>query len=292
MRTAMAVAAAAVCFLAPTRAAAHFVLQAPPSWAEQDGQGNPQKTAPCGQADPQIAALPTNTVTTFRPGQTITVTVDERTFHPGHYRVVLSASGQGGLPPDPATMLPGTCQGLAIEDPPVYPVLADGMLQHTDPFDGPRSFEVTLPGDVTCASCALQVLEFMQADVGGSGNCFYHHCATLSIGAEAAGPDAGAGPGPDAGGCGCAVGEGRASSSSSFVCLLALAVIARRRRLRALLVAAPLIAVGAGGCGGDRPPEAGFAVSPGDVEDAWLGRLGTGPAQTAAASELLPAFAS
>src|SRR5205809_1078745 len=83
--TAMAVAAAAVCFLAPTRAAALFVLQAPPSWAEQDGQGNPQKTAPCGQADPQIAALPTNTVTTFRPGQTITVTVDERTFHPGHY---------------------------------------------------------------------------------------------------------------------------------------------------------------------------------------------------------------
>ena len=39
--------------------------------------------------------VPTDVVTAFQPGQTITVSVDEVTFHPGHYRVVLSPTGQG-----------------------------------------------------------------------------------------------------------------------------------------------------------------------------------------------------
>ena len=96
-RIAAAVAAGAVVILTPAVARAHFVLEAPPSWAEQDGQGQPQKTAPCGQADPQTAAVPTGVVTPFHAGQTITVTINETTYHPGHYRVVLSATGQGGL---------------------------------------------------------------------------------------------------------------------------------------------------------------------------------------------------
>src|SRR5512142_1968705 len=135
-RSAISVVAAGALLLAPARAVAHFVLQTPVSWAQQDAQGQPQKSAPCGQADPQIAAVPTNAVTAFQPGQTITVTVDEVVYHPGHYRVVLSTNGPDGLPPDPETTLPGTCMGLAIEDPPVYPVLAEGMLPHTDPLAG------------------------------------------------------------------------------------------------------------------------------------------------------------
>jgi len=135
-----ALAAAVAVFLTSGVARSHFVLQAPASWAAQDGQGNPQKSAPCGQADPSIAASPTNAVTAFAPGQTITVTIDEAVFHPGHYRAVLSTTGPGGLPSDPATTLPGTCMDLAVQDPPVYPVLADGMLPHTDPFTGPQSF--------------------------------------------------------------------------------------------------------------------------------------------------------
>ena len=137
-RIAAAIAAGAIA-VAPAAAEAHFVLQAPASWAEQDRQGNPQKTAPCGQSDPQIAAVPTNALTPFHAGQTITVTIDETTFHPGHYRVVLSTTGPDGLPADPETTVPGTCIALAIQDPPVFPVLADGMLQHTDPFDVGRS---------------------------------------------------------------------------------------------------------------------------------------------------------
>lgn len=276
MRRVHIAATAAAVALAPAVADAHFVLQQPASWAEQDAQGQPQKTAPCGQADP-IAAVPTGAVTSFRPGQTITISVDETTFHPGHYRVVLSTTGQGGLPADPATTLPGTCMGLDVQDPPVYPVLADGMLPHTDPFDGPQSFQVTLPRDVTCTGCTLQVLEFMQADVGGSGNCFYHHCATISIAPADAGTD-GAAAGDDSG-CSCAIGERRASRGLGFVALVFLIVVVRRRRA---LMLVPLIGVlGGGACGDDRAT--GFAVSPGNVEHAWLDRVGTGPAQTAAA---------
>src|SRR5262249_62212023 len=117
-------------------------------------------------------------------------------------RAVGGGGGRGGRPPDREPPGRGPCMDRAIRAPPAYPVLADGMLPHTDPFTGPQSFQVTLPADVTCAGCTLQVLEFMQADVGASGNCFYHHCANISIGAGAA--DAGGGGGGSGGGgCGC-----------------------------------------------------------------------------------------
>jgi MYXO-CTERM domain-containing protein len=280
MRTAdiAAVTAAGVIVCAPAAVDAHFVLEAPPSWAQQDGQGNPQKTGPCGQSDPQIAAVPTGVVTSFQAGQTIAVTIDETVFHPGHYRVVLSTTGPAGLPPDPEPTEPGTCMALAIQDPPVFPVLADGLLRHTDPIDGPQSFQVELPDGVTCTSCTLQVLEFMSAEVGGGGNCFYHHCANIRI--TGATGDGGPG-GSDAAGCGCAIGEGPASFAPLLIGL-AVAGLWRRRR-RAPIGAVPLlVAVVAGGCGGGGAPPARFSTSPGDVEHAWLQRVGTGPAQTAA----------
>jgi hypothetical protein len=49
---------------------------------------------------------------------------------------------------------------------------------------------------------------------------------------------------------------------------------------RALLAA---IVVVIAGCGDDRPTPEKFRVSPGDVEAKWLGRVGTGPGQTAVA---------
>ena len=281
-----ALAAAGAVILAPARAEGHFVLQAPASWAEQDGNGNPQKTAPCGQADPQITAVPTNAITSFRPGQTITVTIDETTFHPGHYRLLLSTTGPAGLPADPVATEPGTCVGLDIQDPPVFPVIADGMLPHTDPFVGPQSFQVTLPSDVTCTNCTLQVLEFMQADTGGNGNCYYHHCANITIAsptdAGAGGTDGGQGgsDGSDGGGgCACTVGAGRVP----FAPLLVLLVVAGLRRRRALLIVPLIGVVLGGGCGDDSAVVPTSVVSPGDVEHAWLQKVGIGPAQTAVA---------
>ena len=175
-----AIAATAMGLVAPQIAHAHFVLESPRNWAEQDNLGGPQKSGPCGQDDPQTPAVPTNAVTAFQAGQIITVTINEAVYHRGHYRVVLSTSGRAGLPADPTTTVPGTCMALAIQDPPVFPVLADGVFPHQAPFDGPQSFQVTLP-NVACANCTLQVLEFMSTEIGASPNCFYHHCADITI---------------------------------------------------------------------------------------------------------------
>jgi hypothetical protein len=219
---------------------AHFVLQSPANWAEQDSLGAPQKSAPCGQADAQISALPTNARTTYEPGQIITVSIDEVVYHPGHYRVVLSTTGRAGLPADPQTTVPGTCMALEVQNPPVFPVLADGVLPHTEPLEGPQSFSVTLPKDVTCTDCTLQVLEFMSAEVGASANCFYHHCADLSIvakGTGAGGSPSSSNGGEQAGGAGapsCALSGGALASGGIgwLLCALVPALAAVRRKLR------------------------------------------------------------
>src|SRR4051794_41320312 len=70
---------------------AHFVLTSPPSWANQNALGDPQKSAPCGQAD-GTSAVPTGTVTSFHAGDTVSITINETVFHPGHYRVALAGS--------------------------------------------------------------------------------------------------------------------------------------------------------------------------------------------------------
>jgi hypothetical protein len=236
--------------LVPSAAHAHFILQTPASWAAQDDFGGPQKSPPCGQSDPGQAASPTGMVTPLTPGQTVTITINETIAHPGHYRVVLSESGQAGLPADPPVTPVGAdpCGSTVIQNPPVYPVLADGMLTHTSAFSVPQSFTVTIPTNVTCTNCTLQVVEFMS---NHGAPCFYHHCANVTIqagggtggtggpggssGAGGRGGTTGAGGSADAGtgegggsssGCGCALGDARISLGAV---LLVLAVLARRR---------------------------------------------------------------
>ena len=96
---ALGLGAAAALVASPARA--HFILQAPASWAEQGPLGDPQKSGPCGQDDPGATAVPTGMVTSYAPGDTVTVTIGETVTHPGHYRAVLSTTGQAGLPADP-----------------------------------------------------------------------------------------------------------------------------------------------------------------------------------------------
>ena len=143
----VAAAAMGALVLAPAAARAHFVLMAPANWANQAaGTGTPLKSAPCGQSDPGMAAVRTNAVTPFTAGQMVTVTIDERTIsHPGHYRVALSTTGMSGLPADPAVTAGGqpstACGSTVIQNPPVYPVLADGMLVHTTAPSQVQSFQ-------------------------------------------------------------------------------------------------------------------------------------------------------
>lgn len=173
----------AASMLVPVLAHAHFTLKSPAAWANQDALGSPQKSAPCGQSDPGMSAVATGAVTAFRPGETITITLDETVFHPGHYRVALAVTDRSELPQDPPVTAGDTaCGSTVIQANPSFPLLVDGALKHSAPLSGTQSFQVTLPADVTCAKCTLQVVEFMSDHgLNNPGGCFYHHCADISI---------------------------------------------------------------------------------------------------------------
>jgi hypothetical protein len=247
MRSLLAASLALGTLVGAADASAHFYLQQPPALSEQDAYGDPQKVPPCGGG-----GVPTGIVTPFQAGSTITITIDETVFHPGHYRVALAVNSMSELP-DAPPVTPGNtdCGSVPILDPPMYPVLADGMLEHTSPFGGPQSFEVTLPESVLCDGCTLQILEFMSDH---AAPCFYHHCATISIQEEpvmttstsassgAGSGGTGGGGGTGAGGpnlennpreveeSGCSIGPSRGAGVGPWiVALLGLVVAARRR---------------------------------------------------------------
>lgn len=175
----LAAVAASVC--APSPASAHFILTTPSATMNQGPLGDPQKAAPCGDDG---SGMPTGKVTAFQAGQTITITIEEKIFHEGHYRISLGMNGPMDIPVEPV-VTPGAntpCGTAAIESTPVFPVLADGVLDHKAAFSGPQTITVTLPDNVTCDHCTLQVLEFMSNHpLNVPGGCYYHHCANVSI---------------------------------------------------------------------------------------------------------------
>jgi hypothetical protein len=216
---------------------AHFQLQQPACWMSQDTSGSPQKLGPCGN---EGGGTPTGIVTAFQTGQTITVTINEIIFHPGHYRIAMSVNDRSELPAEPQVTAGATaCGTVPIQNPPVFPVLADNVFPHTAPFNGPQSMQITLPSNVTCSHCTLQVIEFMSDHaLNVPGGCFYHHCADFSLQTT---------PVVDAGASGGAGGSSAGSSGCSFartsgvgygaIAPLALAsawlLLRRRRRFRA-----------------------------------------------------------
>lgn len=177
-------------------ARAHFILNSPPAMTEQNGLGDPQKAPPCGDNG---NAVPTGIVTAYSGGDKITISIDETIFHPGHYRVALAINDPSELPePPPVTPNNTDCGTTIIQDPPIFPVLADGMLVHTEAFGSTQEFEVTLPTDVDCQNCTLQVIQFMSNHgLNNPGGCYYHHCANISISAimgGTSGPDTSGNP--------------------------------------------------------------------------------------------------
>jgi len=259
----------------------------------QDAYGLPEKLGPCGD---EGGGAPTGIVTAFRPGETIAVTIDEVIPHPGHYRVALTVADRSALPPEPrVTPRNGDpCGSAAVEDPPTFPVLADNILPHTEPFAGPQTFTITLPTDVTCTRCTLQVLEFMSSHLAP---CFYHHCADISIDGTPLAPTSTTLPAGGVG-AGCrtprcsvdAVLDGPACSSDEVpaalrrkldraVKLLARATSGRPRRTRILRKTAKRLAERARGSAvrvsrGTNPRlSAGCATSIEQIADALVGGL-------------------
>jgi MYXO-CTERM domain-containing protein len=200
--------------LAPARSDAHFHLETPAASLDQDQSGNPQKAPPCGQ---DATATETGIITPYQAGTTVTITLNETIFHPGHYRVAIAPNDPSELPDEPP-VTPGSteCGSTTIMDPPVFPVLADGVLLHDAPFGGPQTIEVTLPDDLECEHCTLQILEFMS---NHAASCFYHHCATIAVQAEpvmttSATSSSAASTGPGGGGSGGVGGAGPGATTT------------------------------------------------------------------------------
>ena len=182
---------AAAC-TAPAVVQAHFKLVEPASWIVESERGDPQKAAPCG-AVPDVK--PSDAVTKVTGGSKLHLKVLETIYHPGHYRVALAVNSRAELPADPITGERMTERGpqsvwAAIQSPVQLPVIADGLFQHYTRPSSPQTFEgdIQLP-NITCAKCTLQVIQFMaEHGYNQPGGYSYHHCADLSMTADATKP--------------------------------------------------------------------------------------------------------
>lgn len=179
---------------------AHFVLISPAASMAQNRLGDPQKIAPCGgvsanpgRGTPANPGVPSGSATNVKGGTNLPLMVQESIFHPGHYRVALART-MAQLPPDPVVTTAQTDRGVrsqsaVIQNPPVAPVLLDGIFVHTE--RPTQNFEAEIPiPNITCPNCVLQVIEFMADHPGVAidGGHSYHHCAILNITADSSKP--------------------------------------------------------------------------------------------------------
>jgi MYXO-CTERM domain-containing protein len=188
----------------PRVASAHFTLMTPKSFTtkEDGGKGGP----PCGTGPAS------NVVTKLTGGQMLTVTIQETTPHPGHYRIALLKSKTDTFADPAVQAVRGQSQTATIQNPPMFPVLADGVFPHTGLLpDGLKeckedvcTTQVMIP-NMDCHTCTLQVIEFMAKH---GAPYFYHHCADVDVTAGGGGGTGGAG-----GGEGGATGSGGSNGS-------------------------------------------------------------------------------
>jgi len=172
-------------------ARAHFLLESPASWIEQDERGDPQKLAPCGGSVAD-GGTRTGIVTEVQGGSMLRLAINETIYHPGHYRVAL-ARRINLLPEDPAAVMKETDTGprsdyAAIDPAPVAPVLVDGLWQNQERRTGPIETTIRIP-NIDCEGCFMQVIQFMEEHGGvREGGFSYHHCAILNIKADQSQP--------------------------------------------------------------------------------------------------------
>jgi MYXO-CTERM domain-containing protein len=188
--------------LGPAAAHAHIELKSPkPRTLDQ-------KTGPCGASGSVRGA----NVTTYRPGETITVEWDETVDHPGHYRIAFDDNGNDSfqIPRRPDDSFPQT--------------LADQIADRSG--SGHYTQQITLP-NISCTNCTLQLIQVMTTAV--PYDSFYFQCADLVLDGEAPGPGPGPDPGPADTDGGCAAGSPSRGLAAGLA-VLALTLLRRRRR--------------------------------------------------------------
>ena len=190
----------AIGVLTPSSAHAHFKLNAPASWMSQDSVGGPQKNGPCAAvpntALGDSAGTPTNAVTVLQSGQPVSVSVTVTVAHPGWFRIALAegASSTQTLATlaDPQAQTGTNCTPAIMKNPvwsTTQPTIADGLPAGSTASTqqaGNQTFEITIPQSASCTGpqpCTLQVIMVMTDHP--ANDCYYHHCANISIGSTA-----------------------------------------------------------------------------------------------------------
>lgn len=187
LRTIAALGAGAFVLGAPMAGQAHFFLEAPKGWIEENPPfGDPQKLGPCGGTS-KDAGKPTGAVTEVTGGEMLHVKVKETVYHPGHFRIALSVLDRAELPADPEDVTRDGPRGpisvsAKVDPNPKPPVLVDGLWDHHTRVPG-QEFETDLKlPNINCAHCSLQVIQFMEEHgINPDGRFTYHHCADLKI---------------------------------------------------------------------------------------------------------------
>lgn len=170
---------------------AHFKLESPASWIEEDERGDPQKMAPCGGTVAD-GGTRTGAITEVAGGSKLHVAIEETIYHPGHYRISL-ARRINWLPADTEAVMKETDRGprsdyFPVAEYPSAPVLVDGLWANQVRRTGPQKTEVRIP-NIDCEGCFLQVVQFMEEHPGfREGGFTYHHCAILNITSDASKP--------------------------------------------------------------------------------------------------------
>jgi uncharacterized protein (TIGR03382 family) len=191
MRTVVALASL---LLASGTAYAHIQLVSPAARMIE------QKAPPCGQSGAQRG---TN-VTTFQPGETVTIAWDETVDHPGHYRIAFDDDGDDVFqnPNNPDDNFASTL-----------------MEPIADKVGGRYAVDIVLP-TTPCNNCTIQLVQVMTTQV--PYNSFYYQCADIVIEGD---PEDPGNPQTELDG-GCA----SSSGAGLFVSVALMGLLLRRRR--------------------------------------------------------------
>jgi MYXO-CTERM domain-containing protein len=213
-------AAAAGVLLTTSSAFAHIDLLEPPARAHGTAasgdtdvdENTNQKTSPCGQV---TNGRNPDRVTTYAPGQTITVRVAEETNHDSYIRVSLDLDGDddfqvrqpavvgGMIAPETQEIAEAAEEALDSEH------LLRVLREDNTANNFVHEIDVTLPNE-TCDNCTLQVIQLMY----NTPQIYYFQCADLVIAEGGADAGVGAGGSTNAGEAGAAGAGGTPGSGS------------------------------------------------------------------------------
>jgi len=165
-----------------------------------------QKSGPCGQATNMRT---TDRVTTYAPGEMITVRVSEETPHESYIRVSIDLDGDDDFPTRPTTAAESQEVAQAAEEMLDTEGTLLAVVRETNGLPNfVHEITVTLPEE-TCDNCTLQVIQFMY----GAPNPYYYQCADIVIAEDGGGGEAGAGGQAGMGGGGAGGASGSAGAA-------------------------------------------------------------------------------